>query len=251
MAKFSLGQVPIQVSQFRQDFTFIVGVKQLARYPCSLVAASLYCKTVRLLVLSDPTATFITYPYEDPQSLFNLFMQLLSGQRVQLRDANVASFLYAAANHFQCDDLIEATSKYLQRLLTPEKCFTAIKQCRIPTRCPAEIDFLVSHLPDLIKRPEFCDLPLSVLDALLSSPALLSVDIDEKDIVALVSEIVNKNGPEYFGLFAHIAFDVLDYEETKRFLENVPAADIGGALWLAISERLVKPVQPPEDGDDA
>jgi hypothetical protein len=248
MTKFSLGQVVVPVAQLGSDFTFIVGPN---RYPCSLIAASIYCKTIRLLVLSDPTVRSISYPQRDPQSIFQVFIQLLNGQRVSLQDPTAALFLYDVANYFQCDDLIDATSKFLQRFLTPEQCFQGIKRAKIPTRCSAEIEYLATHLPEVLQRDSFSELPLAVLDALLSSQSLNSTGLVERDIVELVYRIVAKNGPEYFGLFAHIAFEEVDPNEMQRFLQNVPSAEIGGALWLAISERLVKPVQPPpDDGGD-
>jgi hypothetical protein len=232
MAKFSLKNAPL--APLLEDFAFIVGTTQ---YKCSQVAASAYCRTVRLLLLSDPTASFIVYPEADPKSQFGIFVQALGGKKIRVDESN-HSFLWRVSGYFQCDELKATISTFLQSFLTAEKCFLLLRGQRVPMRCSAEIEFLAKHFSEVCRQPEFEDLPLPILDAVLSNTGL---SVEEGDLFEFVWSVVKKKrgeSAEFSSLFAHVLFEEADSSGMKRFLEGVPAEDIGGALWAALAMRL-------------
>jgi hypothetical protein len=149
--------------------------------------------------------------------------------------------LWKVSIYFQCDDLKAPIATFLQSTLTPEKCFAALKERKVPTRCSAEIEYLARHLPELIRHPEFGDLPLPILDAILSDINL--PPIEEGELFAFITAIVRRkkqDAPEYCSLFAHIVFEELDPEQMKTVLREVTADNVSGALWAALAVRLAQ-----------
>jgi hypothetical protein len=236
MARFSLactapGPLP-------EDFAFLVGS---AQYRCSQVAASVRCRTVRLLLLSDPTAAFIVYPDPDPKFQFGLFVQALGGKRIRIDESN-HEFLWRVSTYFQCDELRAPIAAFAQGLLTPRKCLARLRGQRSPTQCAPEIEFLARHFGEVQWEPEFQELPLPILDAVLGDSALA---VDERELFEFVSALARRrrrDAPEFSSLFAHVLFEEVDPDGMRQFLEDVPSDSIGGALWAALTKRLEQPI---------
>jgi hypothetical protein len=216
-----------------EDFEFVVGP---TTYACSQTVASVYCRTVRLLLLSDPTATFITYPDPDPRGHFRLFVQVLNGGCIHVDESN-CDFLWRVSNFFQCDDLITSVSQFLRTTLTLDRALAGIRERRLPSRCCAEIAFLARNFAALMKRPEVAELPPLVLDAVVSHRDFARVP--PRALLAFLMQVSQtKKDPEYYALFAHVSFEGLDAVDMKQFFQQCPPAEISGALWAAVAARL-------------
>jgi hypothetical protein len=150
--------------------------------------------------------------------------------------------MWAVSTYFQCDELKATISPFLQGFLTTVKCLSHLRNQRFPIRCSTEIEYLARHFNDSRHHPELEDLPLSILDAILSDTGL---SVEERDLFDFVTKVVWKRQSETTGfrsLFAHVVFEEADPESMKHFLETVPGEEIGGALWAALAMRLEHPV---------
>ena len=242
MSKFSLRE-PLGKIQYPNDFSFYVGQTV---YRTSRVLVAIRCSKIRLLILSDPTAEFIVFPFDDPDGQFATFVQYIHNGRIRI-DADNMEFLSLVANFFGCDELISDFSDMKQSILTPERVFQTVLQAQSPAFYQAEIRYLAENFPMLINRPEFCNIPFCILDAVLAYQNFCSEGLSESDIFGFISNVVAKRGVGFVSLFANVVFENLERNAIEIFLAQVPREEISGALWSAIVQRLVTNVSVPDE----
>ena len=238
MSKFSL-QVSLREPQDSNVFCFFVGQN---RYECSETLAAVKCTKVRLQLLCDPTANFIQFPYQDPHCLFADFWKFIRGEAVVINASNI-DFLARAAEYFGCYELLRAISDVKEPAMTVDWAMNVCLQAESLVMCLDEAVCLARSFRHVIARPDALNLPLFVLDAVLSSNNLCTDGISERDIFRFVSSVVARRGLEFVPLFAHVSFDQLDRADVAVFLRQVPREAITGALWDSVSQRLLMDVR--------
>lgn len=233
MSKFSLPD-PELLPRDVTVFSFLVGQN---RYESSVTIAAVHCMKVRLLLLCDPTAQSMRFPYQDPQGQFVNFVKFIHGQPIVISATNV-DFLSLTAEFFGCTDLMRAISDVKQHMITPDRALQIVFQCNSISQCQDEIACIAHCFPQLVTRPELSQAPLFVIDAVLGHSELCTDGMRESDLFRFVSDLVHRRGREFTQLFAHVQFEKLDARDIDVFLRQVPRELITGALWDAVARRL-------------
>lgn len=178
-------------------------------------------------------------------------MKLMYGQRIQITEKNIM-FFNAAASFFENQDLIEAVSNFRARSISRDSVLRPFMKGYPVTDLTSEITFIASNFDYFLENQNRVEnlknLPMLALDTILSNTDL--VYSNESALFSLIKSIVEVRGPEFASLFSHIVFENITAHDMDQFFQLVKPESISGALWLAISQRLMCNIQKPDDEEE-
>ncbi|EAY20684.1 hypothetical protein TVAG_163800 [Trichomonas vaginalis G3] len=239
---FSLQFHPSNLKSLPCDFEIRVKGSPQTSYKVHLCVLSEFSSKVRLLILNDPCKRSIEYPGADPLGYLQQLIKYMYGDEINITNENVCFFNTAAA-FFDNQHLLDTTSNYIQKFGIQPDFFQKLRQSD-PLYVLPQISLAALQFEALKQQLQLMDLSLPILDEILRKQDLYYEN--EVSLFLWMNGLVEKHGPEYVQLFAHLILEDLDSSCMHLLYSKITPDLIGGALWEAICNRLVYSVPTEE-----
>ena len=230
LSQVAFGSLPL-------DFSFLVGDHE---YRCSSILASFISPKVAALLKADSLVdSFRVVNVPDKEHEFENVMKLMNGVPIVMTDFLV-DYLAVVGTQLGNSELVELSGKQPKTPLSVENvCARLARKIEIGLPFEEEIDFLSENISD-VDESQLMQFDSSILFSILGS-SKLRID-SEGWLLNLVCAIVAQKGPAYQMLFATVHYDNLTEDEMRLFVESFHVEHMSGAIWDALTQRLIRKV---------
>lgn len=221
------------------DFTFKIGKKS---YKCNRILASFISPTISQILTTDPLCDTFTIDVEDEQNFFENIMNLINGEIVEINTSNyyIMQLFASRLGNQEMEEDLSSMSLSGSHITFHNSIRRYISKSSIGINSENEIRYIASHFSEY-QRSELNKLSDDDLELILSQP-----NLKIEDETWLFNFLINRDQPSP-NLFSHLYFEYLTENDIERFIDFLKEEEMTGALWSAISKRLILHVEAPLD----
>lgn len=222
-----------------KDFSIVVDNTTYKLHTFRLVAFS---PRIRRLIVCDPCIRRIKIPFPDPNHAFELISKLIYQQEIEIEDSNLKTFL-KYVEFFENHEFAKLVASHLQKIDSNIESLQKIDYNSSYLMLIMPIEKIKMDFEKFMESSFMLTLPVHILDE------ILPLQFQKQNIKASLFEWIYNlvehnfdNNISYCSLFCHLKFEELSEEQLEQFVKICHPDAISGALWMAVSERLMKPV---------
>lgn len=235
-----LGSMP-----FPYDFTFVINKQS---YRCHLLQVVAVSELIfQQVQQKKQPSEFVFSDLLDPHRYFNLFMDLLKGEKIEVTFEN-SFFLNKIATILKIPSLEAATRAHTDYKITDQN---AVSITRILSEHGLDYaepgSYIARNFERICHLDSLMDLSVEVLSNIISMEGFTVHS--ESEFFEWIEKLVNTRGRAYNELFGHVQFHKLRRHHMKHLLDLISYDEISPFVWQELDERLECDIINDSDSD--